>query len=90
MLLPVLTSRARAISELEGACSILDMDTKAQLKQPLNLLTLAVVVLAGIAYAVPAPDIHVALALAKTVFLRRRRDLFTLHFRIGRKTWRTS
>ncbi len=88
MLLPVLTSRARAISELEGACSILDMDTKAPLKQPLTSLTLAVVVLAGIAYVVPAPDM--ALALAKTLFLRRRHDLFTLHFRISRKTWRTS
>ncbi len=68
MLLPVLKSRARAISELEGACSILDIDTKAQLKRPLTSLTPAVIVLAGIAYAAPAPVI--APALTKAVFLR--------------------
>ncbi len=68
MLLPVLKSRVRAISELEGACSILDMDTKVQLKRPLTSFAPAVIVLAGIAYAAPAPDI--ALALAKAMFLR--------------------
>ncbi len=36
MLLFVLRSRARATSELEGACSILDKDTKVQLKWPLT------------------------------------------------------
>ncbi len=36
MFLPVLKSRATAISELEGACSILDMDTKVLLKRPLR------------------------------------------------------
>ncbi len=66
MLLPVLKSRARAISELEGVCSILDMDTKVQLKRPLTSFAPAVIVLAGIAYAAPAPDI--ALALGKAVF----------------------
>ncbi len=81
MLLPVLKSRERAISELEGACSILDMDTKVQLKRPLTSFAPAVIVLAGIAYAAHAPDIALALA---------RHDWFTLHFRIGRKTWRTS
>ncbi len=68
MLLPVLKSRARAISELEGACSILDMDTKVQLKRALTSFAPAVIVKAGIAYAAPASDI--ALALAKAVFLR--------------------
>ncbi len=68
MLLPVLKSRVRAISELEGACSILNIDTKVQLKRPLPSFAPAVdIILAGIAYAAPAPD--VALALAKTVFL---------------------
>ncbi len=66
MLLPVLKFRARAISELEGACSILDMDTKVQLKRPLTSFAPAVLVLAGIAYAAPAPDI--ALALGEAVF----------------------
>ncbi len=66
MLLPVLKSRAGAVSELEGACSILDTDTKVQLKRPLTSFAPAVIVLAGIAYAAPAPDI--ALALGKAVF----------------------
>ncbi len=66
MLLPVLKSRARVISKLEGACSILDMDTKVQLKRPLTSFAPAVVVLAGIAYAAPATDI--APALGKAVF----------------------
>ncbi len=86
MLLPVLKSRARAISELEGACSILDMDTKVQLKRPLTSFAPIVVVLARIAYTTPAPDI--ALPLPKGVFLRYRHDWFMLRFRIGRKTWR--
>ncbi len=68
MLLPVLKSRARAISEFEGACGILGMDTNVQLKRPLTSLAPAVIVLAGIAYAAPAPDI--ALALGKAVLLR--------------------
>ncbi len=68
MLLPVLKSRAIAISEFEGTCSILDMDTKVQLKRPLTSFAPAVIVLAGIAYAAPAPDI--ALTLGKAVFLR--------------------
>ncbi len=67
MLLPVLKFRARAISELKGACSILDMDTKVQLKRPLTSFAPIVIVLARIAYTAPAPDI--ALALAKAVFL---------------------
>ncbi len=64
MLLPVPKSRARAISELEGECSI--MDTKVQLKRPLTSFAPAVIVLAGTAYAAPAPDI--ALALTEVVF----------------------
>ncbi len=72
MLLPVLKSRARAISiaisEFKVACSILDMDTKIQLKRPLTSFAPAVIVLAGIAYTALGPDI--ALALAKTLFLR--------------------
>ncbi len=42
------------------------MDTKVQLKRPLTSFAPAVIVLAGIAYATPAPDI--ALALGKAVF----------------------
>ncbi len=68
MLLSVLKSRAIAISELEGACSILDMHITVQLKWPLTSFAPAIIVLAGIAYAAPAPDI--ALALGKAVLLR--------------------
>ncbi len=48
-------------NKLEGACSILDMDTNVQLKRTLTLFAPAVFVLAGIAYAAPAPDIALSL-----------------------------
>ncbi len=65
----VVSSRARAIRELKGARSILDMDTKVQLKRPLTSFAPDVIhsTVAGIPYTAPAPEI--ALALAKAVFL---------------------
>ncbi len=70
MLLSVLKSRARAISELEGACSILDMDTNVQLKRPLTSCAPAVIVLSGIAYAAPASNIAGSVLALRMIGLR--------------------
>ncbi len=62
------------MSEPEGACSILDMDTKVQLKWTLTSFTPAVVHSNRNSVRAPAPDI--AFALTKAVLLHGLRYTF--------------